>query len=193
MYRKGKLYYVGLAGNLRSRLKQHLKNRHGNSWDRFSIYLTIGDSHLRELESLLLRIVRPAGNKQAGKFHRRCENLKKHFAGNVRKLHRQELDSLLGHYHESSNIKNDIAVSDGRRPSLQPYIQNSMKLRAFFKGRMVHARVKRNGTIRYKGTIYNSPSYAAAAACNRRKCNGWAFWKFERAPGDWVPLAELRR
>ena len=63
LYRHGKLYYVGLATNLRNRLKQHLKDRHGQSWDRFSVYLTIGDSHLRELEALTLRIVRPKGNK----------------------------------------------------------------------------------------------------------------------------------
>lgn len=57
LYRRGKLYYVGLASNLRSRLAHHLKDRHGDSWDRFSVYLTIGDSHLRELESLILQIV----------------------------------------------------------------------------------------------------------------------------------------
>ena len=40
LYRRGKLYYVGLATNLRNRLKQHLKDRHGGSWDQFSVYLT---------------------------------------------------------------------------------------------------------------------------------------------------------
>ena len=54
LYRRGKLYYVGLATNLRNRLKIHLKDRHGQSWDRFSVYLTIGDNHLRELEALIL-------------------------------------------------------------------------------------------------------------------------------------------
>ena len=47
LYRRGKLYYVGLARNLRMRLAHHLRDRHGDSWDRFSVYLTIGDSHLR--------------------------------------------------------------------------------------------------------------------------------------------------
>ena len=42
LYRKKKLYYVGLATGLRGRLKAHVKNKHGHSWDRFSIYLTIG-------------------------------------------------------------------------------------------------------------------------------------------------------
>ena len=70
LYRRGKLYYVGLATKLRNRLKHHLKNRHGHSWDQFSVYLTIGDHHLRELEALILRTVKPAGNKQKGKFAR---------------------------------------------------------------------------------------------------------------------------
>src|SRR5262249_16266584 len=56
LYKKKKLYYVGLATKLRNRLKAHVKNRHGNSWDSFSIYLTIKDQHLREIEALLLRI-----------------------------------------------------------------------------------------------------------------------------------------
>ena len=38
LYRRGKLHYVGLAINLRSRLAHHLKDRHQDSWDRFSIY-----------------------------------------------------------------------------------------------------------------------------------------------------------
>ena len=37
LYRRGKLYYVGLASNLRARLKMHLRDRHSGSWDRFSL------------------------------------------------------------------------------------------------------------------------------------------------------------
>ncbi len=55
LYRGNRLYYVGLASNLRNRLRHHLRDRHGQSWDRFSVYLTIGDSHIKELESLVLR------------------------------------------------------------------------------------------------------------------------------------------
>src|SRR3974377_2033648 len=59
LYRRGKLYYVGLSSDLRCRLNKHLKDRHEHSWDRFSVYLTIGSRHLRELESLLLRVFKP--------------------------------------------------------------------------------------------------------------------------------------
>jgi hypothetical protein len=48
LYKGEKLYYVGLATNLRGRLKQHLKDRHKGLWDRFSVYLTIGEHHIKE-------------------------------------------------------------------------------------------------------------------------------------------------
>ncbi len=86
---------MGLATNLRSRLKQHLKDRHRGLRDRFSVYLTIGDQHIKEMESLLLRILRPLGNKQKGKFVR-CESLNKKLARDIKTLQREELTSILG-------------------------------------------------------------------------------------------------
>jgi hypothetical protein len=68
LYRGVKLYYVGLATNLRSRLKAHLRDHHRESWDRFSVYFTIDASFIKEMESLLMRIAKPPGNKQSGKF-----------------------------------------------------------------------------------------------------------------------------
>lgn len=68
LYKENDLYYVGLAKNLRSRLRGHLRDRHAEAWDRFNVYLTQGDEHLKELESLVLRIASPRGNRIAGKF-----------------------------------------------------------------------------------------------------------------------------
>jgi GIY-YIG catalytic domain len=82
LYRKTRLYYVGLASNLRSRLNSHLRDRHADTWDRFSIYLTVGDEHLRELESLVMRISTPKGNRQKGKFSR-SEDLRRRFRRQV--------------------------------------------------------------------------------------------------------------
>jgi hypothetical protein len=70
LYRRDRLYYVGLASNLKNRLNHHLKDKHKGRWDRFSVYLTIGDTHLKELESLVLRIVQPKGNSQRLKKHK---------------------------------------------------------------------------------------------------------------------------
>ena len=39
LYDKDKLYYVGLARNLKRRVKQHTRDRHAKKWDKFSIYI----------------------------------------------------------------------------------------------------------------------------------------------------------
>ena len=47
LYRRDKLYYVGLANNLMLRLKQHLRDRHNGVWDRFGVYLTVHNEHIQ--------------------------------------------------------------------------------------------------------------------------------------------------
>src|SRR3954447_16418562 len=117
LYKGERLYYVGLATNLRGRLKQHLKDRHRALCDRFSILLTIGDTHIKEMESLLLRIVRPSGNKQIGKFVR-CESLNMKLARDIKTLQREELTSILG------SRRTAVAGRDSadERPVLAPYV-----------------------------------------------------------------------
>jgi hypothetical protein len=212
LYRRGKLQYVGLASNLQRRLQQHLRSKGEDSWDRFSVYLTIGDKHLRELESLILRIVRPSGNQQRGKFAK-CENLKRRFAGDIRKVQRDELIDTIGRkltgpakvhlrpaqkawvtrraaLHEAGHSQKDRRT---RKPVLAQHTTKSFHLRAPYKGDVLKASVRRDGLIRFGGRLYSSPSLAGAAAVRRRGCNGWIFWRYERAPGDWVLLDKLRK
>lgn len=195
LYRRNRLYYVGLASNLRNRLKAHVRDRHGQSWDRFSVYLTIGDSHLKELESLVLRIMRPAGNKQIGRFAR-SENLRSRLARDINAFWREQVDEMLGREVRQAKKARCSAkprAERSRQPVLAKHVTRAMRLRAKFKGQWLKARVARDGTIRFNGRAYTSPSLAGAVACRRRTCNGWAFWTYERAPGDWVLLKELRR
>jgi predicted GIY-YIG superfamily endonuclease len=190
LYRRNKLYYIGLASNLRSRLNHHLRNHHKDSWDRFSVYLTIGDSHLKELESLILRVVKPKGNKQKGKFIK-SEDIKRRFAKDIRSKQHRELISLLGK--EKIPKDEETRLANGKQAVLARYIKGPIKLKAPYKGKIVKAYIKRNGSIKFEGRVYMSPSLAGAAACKRRSCNGWTFWQYERAPGDWVQLNELRK
>jgi hypothetical protein len=190
LYRRGKLYYVGLATNLRNRLKQHLRDRHGASWDRFSVYLTIGDHHLRELETLILRTVKPAGNKVKGKFAK-SEDLRRQFRRDMKQSFEAEFNGMFDPYRPKRRKPKPVKPA-GRAPVLAKYVTTRFPIKAHFKSKTIRAVVRRDGTIRYAGNIYNSPSLAAAAACVRRTCNGWRFWLFQRAPGDWVPLDVLR-
>ncbi len=193
LYRKERLYYVGLASNLRSRLKHHLRDRHAQTWDRFSVYLTIGDQHLRELEALLLRITRPPGNRVAGKFTR-SEDLRRILRRRVRQAQQSELEALLCGDTEKKPPSHQHAgrVTSGRMPVLATYITCGLKLRFRYKGTLYTARVRPDGRIRYGGKPFNSPSLAASAI-TRRPMNGWTTWSYERAPGDWVLLDQLRK
>ena len=191
LYRRNKLYYVGLASNLRNRLKHHLRDRHKGIWDRFSVYLTIGDSHLRELESLILRTVKPKGNTQTGKFIK-SENLRGRLSRDLRKKNREEINWLIGRTTTPVRRRPRRRPSRNGQPVLAPYFNRSTRLRGTYRGKLVKARIRKNGLIRYKNKDYRSPSLAGSAVV-KRSCNGWTFWKYERAPGDWVFLDQLRR
>lgn len=191
LYRRDKLYYVGLATNLRSRLRGHLKDRHRGLWDRFSVYLTIDHRHLRELELLAIRIAQPKGNKHKGKFAK-AESLTRTLRRRLRAQQRAEWHELIGRQRDTRGTA-EVAVrgrAGGR--SLADRFDRAVALRAKYKGKVYKARLRRNGTIRCGGRAFDSPSLAAAAVVGRA-ANGWRFWTFERSPGQWVRLAELRR
>lgn len=195
LYRRGRLYYVGLASNLRIRLGHHLKDRHADSWDRFSIYLTVGDEHLRELESLLLRIVKTPGNKQKGKFPK-SEDLCRRFRRDMKKDWDQQMQEMFGipvNQPDPAKIHATKHQPEGRRPILADHITGPMTLRARHKGKTIRAFVRKTGVIFFDGKHFTSPSLAGAHAVKRPTCNGWTFWHYERAPGDWVPLDTLRK
>lgn len=188
LYRRDRLYYVGLASDLRWRVGQHLKDHHGQSWDRFSVYFTIGDEHLRDLESLVLRIVKPSGNKIKGSFGR-TENLRRQFAHDMRQRFRDELDELIGKVRPQ-----DSRVAKNGNKRLNAIFAKGKQIKtikATYKHKNYTARLHADGSIRQNGKVYKSPS-AAAVAVVKRACNGWSFWKIERAPGDWVRLKHAK-
>jgi hypothetical protein len=181
---------VGLASNLRNRLKTHLTDRHAQTWDSFSVYLTINDSHLHELETLILKIASPKGNKQSGNFIN-AQNLKPIFKKAVTRAQQKELIKL-GLKKSTVVAKPKIMLQKGRKAVLSPYVKNRFESRFKYKGKLHKAIVRQDGSILYKGSAYNSPSMAAAAI-TKRAMNGWATWTYQRAPGDWVLLDVLRK
>jgi hypothetical protein len=95
LYLGDSLQYVGLATDLRMRLEGHLKDRHAGKWDKFSIYLTKSESHLKELETLVIRIAKPPENRQRGNFID-CENLRPILIDEYNRLKAIEIDKLFG-------------------------------------------------------------------------------------------------
>ena len=190
LYRKGRLYYVGLASDLKWRLGAHLKDRHREKWDSFSVYLTVDGQHLKELESLMLRVIlpKPKGNKQSGKFAM-SENLIRKFKKDIKDFQKNELGKLIG-----LTTKLPKQIDGQAQDPLAEYVQRtgkSLRLRAIYKGTTYRAFVQKDGIVRYKNRKYMSAS-AAGKAVIQRGCNGWAFWRYERAPGQWVRLSNMR-
>ena len=188
LYRKKKLYYVGLATGLRNRLTAHGKNKHGQSWDRFSIYLTIKDQHLREIEALLHRIANPPGAKQRGKLAR-SQDMRRRITRAIRTKQFSEVSSLFGR--ETTPVKNP-KQRNGADSELQRLLPQGARIRGTLKGKVFRARVQRNGKVRFKGMLYRSLSVAAAAAV-KRPTNGWWFWQIERGRKNWIRLNKIRR
>ncbi len=192
LYNKSKLYYVGLATNLSRRLKYHLRDRHKGMWDRFSIYITKDHQHMKDLESLFLRIAKPSGNKVKGKFvkanllNRRFKNdLKRQMMRHVSILVDGEIDRDAGGVRSEETNK--------KAPALAPYIEGGFEIRMEYKGRIIKARVGTDGKISYKGKTYTSPSIAGAYARRKKTLNGWKSWKYKNKEGDWVYLDEIRK
>lgn len=191
LYRRDKLYYVGLAKDLRNRLKHHLNDKHEGKWDRFSVYLTIGDGHMKELESLVLRIVQPHGNSQKGKFAK-AEDLKRRLRRAMREYHQREIDILLNRKPRDLDEEAEHLVEATNGRPLAGLVDRRYKLRASYKGKHYRARLRVDGRIRFAKKVYNTPS-GAGKAVRHKATDGWSFWRYERAPGDWVKLKELRR
>ncbi len=145
LYRKGSLWYVGLAGNLSRRLKDHLRDRHKESWDRFSVYLTMGATNMKEMESLLLRVVVPPGNRSKGRFLR-AENLRQRLAADIRRRQRERLDSLIGRPKRAPTRTSARETKQKVKSSapLAPYVTGPTPIRARYKGRRIRARMINN-------------------------------------------------
>ncbi len=190
LYRRGKLQYVGLASDLRSRLRAHLRDRHAQSWDGFSLFLTLGGDSLRELEALLIRIARPKGNKSKTKFPR-SQDLRRTFRHQVKDRQRADLDALFLGPTAGPRTRGRGRARDKGQPAMARYHVGRLRIRMTYKGRIYRATLRPDGYIRFGGKMFRSPSLAASAVTDR-PMNGWLWWKYERAPGEWVRIDELR-
>ena len=89
-------------------------------------------------------------------------------------------------------VKAAKRIIDDAAPSVK-YIKQRTRLKVRYKGKAYKAMLRLDGQVRYGNAVYKTPTAAAKAVTGRSAINGWRFWHYERAQGDWVPLATLRR
>ena len=195
LYKGTSLYYVGLATNLRGRIKQHLRDKHAGKWDKFSLYLVRKADHIKELETLIMRVANPTGNVTGGRLPK-ADNLKSELETNIKTEQIKQLKKLLGtrltlNAAKKSQRKVKRQLTNGK-PTLAPYIKKGFPIKGTYKGKTYKAVVNKSGSIRFNGKLYNSPSMSGKAARNRTT-NGWIFWHYKNSKGEWVKLDELRK
>lgn len=191
LYRKSKLYYVGLAKDLRWRLKAHVRIAMVN--------LGIDLVCTSRLETSTSRSWSPSSSESPNRRVTRSRASSRSRRICDPSLHATSAHSTgetlpcclveSGRTHWLSETGTNLPFA---HRFLAAYFTAPKRLRANHKGKTFRAHVRRDGSIRFGGKVYDSPSAAGSAAV-RRSCNGWSFWKYERAPGDWIRLSELRK
>lgn len=190
LYRGDKLYYVGLATNLMSRVNHHLRDRHQGKWDRFSVYLTVDDGHIRPIESLILRVINPSGNRVKGRLATAVD-LVRSLKRQIEERVKDETANLLGGRFALRRRRSKSRSAKGLK-GLAGVADKRMNLLAVHKGKKYKATLGRDGRITYRGRHYDSPS-AAAKYILGRNANGWHFWRYRDPQGIWVRLREMKR
>ncbi len=96
LYKKNKLYYVGIAGDLFWRLHQHTKDKHKDNWDRFSVFIIAKGSYLKDIESMVHRISETKANVAKGKFKahyeydKKIKNIVREISRKIRKIQKSQ-------------------------------------------------------------------------------------------------------
>jgi hypothetical protein len=62
---------------LLQRLSTHRSDLHGKKWDKLAIYIVDGKHKLHDVESLLIAVSKPEGNKNHGRLKGHLKNLLK--------------------------------------------------------------------------------------------------------------------
>lgn len=199
LYKNDRLYYVGLAMDLRRRIKQHVDDKHTGKWNRFSLFRVRKLEHIREIESLVLRIATPQGNRTGGRL-KGSVDLHAQLRRSLEEENRREIDAIMPrrlHRSRSEPARrarrargtHGASKYESRRP-LHGLVANK-RISTTYKGKKYTAVVHRNGTVRFDGATYATPS-GAAVAVTGKPTNGWDFWRIRRN-GAWVRLKEIRQ
>jgi hypothetical protein len=67
LYNGKKLYRIGLTSDLLSRVKTYFKPPHKGKWNQFAIFRIGKAAYLRDIETVILGITDPPGNKVKGR------------------------------------------------------------------------------------------------------------------------------
>jgi hypothetical protein len=192
LYDGPELYYVGKSTDLRNRVKSHLHDRHYASWSHFSLFLVRRAEHISEIESLLVRIANPEGNRKVPKG-RTDGQMRKKLKGLVKQKYRTIVEEMFGEKIKTKRIVTPGAKAASTHRKLKGLVQCKKTLYRTYKGKDYKATITPTGTIKVGDKNFASPTAAAEAVAHRKGINGWTFWYIKNKDGEWVRLSDYVR
>lgn len=195
LYKKERLYYVGLASNLKSRIKAHNRDKLQNKWTRFSLYIIRKEEHIKEIESLVLRIAYPKGNSVKGKL-KQSKDLRPLLKNKLVEEWERELDGIIGGRKKEAikSTAKKIKAGKAERP-LKGLLKGYQRIYCTYKGKDHRAKVLPNGVVELMPSKkrFDSPSMAGMAVIKKKTINGWKLWKYKNENGELVYIDALRK
>jgi len=189
LYNNAELYYVGKAIDLKRRVKQHLKDKHLDSWTHFSLYLVRKEEHIKDIESLLIRIANPKGNQAKPKGYDTKELLSK-LRAQVKKKQEEELTMLLGAKTRRPARRKQTKTKP-KRTDLKRLGRGCRRLKATHNGKEYRAELTPGGLIKLGEKTYSSATAAARDVIGGGRINGRRFWRIRDKNGEWISLRDF--
>ena len=192
LYDGDSLYYVGKSVDLKRRVIQHLKDRHFASWTHFSLYIITRTDFVDEIESLLIRIANPKGNRAVpeGKAtHTMLDKLKLL----IKKKQKREFEEMFRKNRKESKVTKHVSFRNKR--TLRGLVSKPTTLFKTYKGREYKAILEPNGVIRLGNKNFATPTAAAKTIIRRPTgtVDGWRFWYLKDSNGEWLRLSDYKK
>jgi len=187
LYNRNKLYYVGKSTDLRRRVKKHLKDKHLANWTHFSLYLVKKVDYIHDIESLVIRIANPKGNRVIPRG-KKYKSLLKKLRRLIKEKQKEEFKKLFGERkHETKLIRKQKNLKSFDK--LNKLINRKKGLYKQYKGKLYRATLYTTGIIKVKNKKFNSLS-AAAKFITKKKVNGWRWWKIKDKNGKFLTISK---
>ena len=206
LYKGEKLYYVGQAQELVSRIKTHLDNKHAKCWDRFSIYIAKNKKYVPDLEAVVIAVADPKGNKNRPQLAKKIRKAIK-LEQRIKKDLDEQTQKMMGPTKRSKQAqskrkskakitkasKSQSLKSQNRKSSLilVNLFETDKPLKANYKGQEYRAMLLTSGKVLYNGKEYDSLSKAGKVVTGLNT-NGWTFWEIQDHKDNWITLRALR-
>lgn len=165
----------------------HLKDRHFAGWSHFSLYLVRKAEHIGEIESLLIKIANPKGNRKIPKGAHGGAMLSL-LREMLKQKHKEELDEIFGR----NKRRRLIVGKSNKYKALAGMVKTKTALFRTYKGKGYKAFLHPDGIIKIGKQRFNTPTGAAKTIVTEHAVNGWTFWYIETPGGEWVRLSEYR-